>query len=114
MPQEKKAVSRYELVAGDFLKLLTDDVFYDDWANGLAREKCFYIRGITWFRREVLGADLSLADCKNYIPQMKAMLKDRTSWHGRSFSWLDAYSPRQFIDAASQRKRATAVFQKAV
>jgi hypothetical protein len=63
----KAPKSRYELVAGNILELLTDKVAYEGWSNGLARKKCFYIRGITWFTSAVLGSELTIAQCKQFI-----------------------------------------------
>ena len=45
---------------------------------------------------------------------MKETLVSRHHWQGQGFDWTESYSLRQFVDAASYRRRATLSFQNAV
>lgn len=115
MSQEEPVPTRYAQVEKDLLALLEPHVAYKDWATGLAQQKCFYIRGITWFKSEVLtGTGLTIHGCAAFVPKMKAILNARTSWHRKGFAWSEAFALRQFQDAASTNKRKPGKFQKAV
>lgn len=99
----------------DLRRLLYYDVSYDGWAYGVAREKCFYLRGITWFRSVVLAlSGLPVTRCDPFIRDMKDILASRPSWQGQGFDWAKTYALRQFTDAVSPRVAAPLTFQKAV
>jgi len=111
---ENPVSSRYRAVVEDPLQLLVHNVAHGGWESGLAQERCFYVRGIEWFKSAVLGGKVNVTACKDYIPEMKRILKARRGWHRLGFDWTEPYAARQFIDVASERTRATPMFQKAL
>lgn len=105
--------TRAEVVRDDVYALLEVDVTYPDWERRTADKKAFYVRGFTWFRDRVLARHLNVTDCGGYVPVMKALLAQRPEWRRTSFPWDERFSPRQFVDSASDVRRLSPKFHKA-
>lgn len=102
-------------VPAHFKELLLHDVTYDDWENQTASENAFYIRGYTWFRKNILEMiPMNITACGPMIPRAKKILAERTEWQNRGFDWATRLATTQITYGVSNDKRRPLRFHKAV
>jgi hypothetical protein len=113
VPEKNAEESPHLDIEADVCLLLYCNVFYPGWELGLARMKCFYIRGLPWLRRVMADGKLVVTNCAKHIPRMKEILKAREGWHSSGFDWSQPFALRKFVDVMSPETCALMSFAKA-
>jgi hypothetical protein len=96
--------------------LLTSDVTHNGWETGVANAKAFYVRGFTWFKRDVLR---NITELKQYSDRYESFVDAKTNWKsvygeeiGQKLGWRQAYEAS--LTNKRSEKNSTAVrFPKA-
>jgi hypothetical protein len=103
------SMSAYEDALRDVHQLLhPPSVKYPYWESEVANRKLFYVRGFTWFRREILR---NVTDLNNpeFVRGMYDLLDERPSWLAEPYPWTDAYGWKQAYHASQRYKRTEQV-----
>jgi hypothetical protein len=79
-------------------------VRYPYWEHEVANKKLFYVRGFTWFRRNILRNVTELNN-REYVKDMYSLLDLRESWLKEPYAWKDAYGWKQAYYASQRFNR---------
>ena len=76
------------------------DVAAPDWLAELAPRKAFRVRGLSWFRLNIV---LEVAALSPYLPRVPLEIAARPGWNGVPLPWSQQLSIRQVYDAVDKQ-----------